>query len=70
MEVSRTKEPDIKFLQLVRNLADQNGIILIFDGVHQVLDEPFAVCINLVVLILIWLCLEKHLGTAIMLMLY
>ena len=42
MEVSRTKEPDIKFLQLVRNLADQNGIILIFDECTSGFRQSFG----------------------------
>jgi len=49
MEVARNKEPDIKFLKKVRNLATKKNIVLIFDecttgfrqffgGLHQVVN--------------------------------
>ena len=65
MEVMRNVEPEEKFLEKVRLLADKNGIVLIFDectsgfretfgGLHQ----KYAVTPDMAIFgkALVWLC--------------
>ena len=42
MEVSRSSEPDISFLQAVRALTEQNGVVLIFDECTSGFREAFG----------------------------
>ena len=42
MEVVKNEPPKANFLKKVRNLANKNNIILIFDGVLQVLEKPLV----------------------------
>jgi len=48
MEVARTTEPDIPFLKQVREIADKNGIVLIFDectsGFRQAFGGLHKIC--------------------------
>lgn len=42
MEVSRSSEPDISFLQSVRSLTERNGVVLIFDECTSGFREAFG----------------------------